>query len=79
MKKDKTSISPEFETTLKNWDKYKGHVVMVIENKIFATKKPSQVKKYVETIERKFHKTPLIAHIPQADSLILFYESYISV
>lgn len=66
-----TSYSLEDKTLRKNWDKYKGYIVMVVNDKIFATKRPATVAKRVEKIEKKFHKTPLIAHIPKADTLIL--------
>lgn len=64
-------VSLEFKTIQKNWGKYKGHIVLVINDKIIATKKPSQVKKYIIKIEKEYHRRPLIVHIPKADSLIL--------
>lgn len=55
----------------KNWNKYQGYIVMVVNDKIFATKKPSLVAKYSLKLEKKYHKIPLIAHVPKAGSLIL--------
>lgn len=64
-------VSLEYKTIQKKWNRYKGHIVLVINDKIYATKKLSQVKKYMEKIEKEYHRRPLIVHIPKADSLIL--------
>lgn len=69
MKQVKTSI--EEETLHKNRDKYRGYIVMVIEDKIFAAKSAKKAYKIVEEIEKKYHKRPLITNIPKADTLIL--------
>lgn len=67
-----TKVSLEFKTLQKNREKYRGYIVMVVNDKIFATKKPSSVSRYVKRIEKEYGKRPLITVIPQADSLILF-------
>lgn len=73
MKKQKPTFesSIEFETLLKNRDKYKGYIVMVIEDKIFATKRSSSVPKMIAEIEKKYHRRPMITNIPMGDTLIL--------
>lgn len=73
IQKQKTS-SYELESKIyyKLGKEYRGQIVMIVNDKVFSTKKPSMVKKYVDKIEKKYHKTPLIAVIPKADTLILF-------
>ena len=62
----KTSPSvQETKTLLANWEKYRGKIVMVIKNKIFATKKASEVNKIVKNIEKDFKTRPLITYIPE--------------
>ena len=68
----KFQITPELETTLKNWDKYKGSIVMVIGDKVFSTKRAKNVNKIIRKIEKEYHKRPLITYIPKEDTLILF-------
>jgi hypothetical protein len=71
IKKKKSGYEQETKIYYKLGEKYRGHIVMIINDRIFATKNPSTVKRYVERIEKKYHKTPLIAVIPKADTLIL--------
>lgn len=69
MRKIKKDI--EMETLSKNWDKYKGFIVMVVGDEIFATKSAKRAYKIVEEIEKKYHRRPLITNIPKGDTLIL--------
>jgi len=64
-------ISLEFQTLQKNRSKYRGYIVMVVNDRIFATKRPSSVSQYVKKIEKEYGKRPLITVIPKANSLIL--------
>lgn len=57
---------------MREWEKYRGSIVMVVGDKIFATKRAQKVDKLVETIEKKYHKRPLITFIPKEGSLVLF-------
>lgn len=70
-KRPQVYTSKEQETLYKNWDKYRGNIVLVVEDKIFATKRASKVHKMIKEIEEKYHKQPLISVIPNADTLIL--------
>lgn len=68
----KNETSREQKTLIKNWDKYRGSIVMVIGDQIFSTKRGASVAKIVDKIEKKFHKRPLITYIPKEQTLILF-------
>ena len=68
----KFQTSLEQETLFKNWEKYRGNIVMVIGDKIFATKRSNSVHKIIKEIEKEFHRRPLITYIPKEDALILF-------
>lgn len=70
MSKSKTYL--EQETLSKNWEKYRGSIVMVVGNEIFATKRAKNVHDMVKAIEEKFHRRPLITYIPKEGTLILF-------
>lgn len=67
----KPQISPEQQTLNKNWKKYLGSIVLVVDNQIFATKRAKNVHKMIIEIEKKYHKKPLIAYMPKADLLIV--------
>lgn len=67
----KPSITPEQEILSKNWGEYRGSIVMVVEDKIFATKRAKNVDRLLKDIEQKFHKQPLITYIPKEGTLIL--------
>lgn len=71
MKNTTQSLSVEQKTLHKNWDKYQGQIVMVIGNKIFATKRAKNVKKMLKDIVEKYHKQPLITVIPKEGTLIV--------
>lgn len=62
----------EQKLLLKNWEKYRGSIVMVVEDKIFATKRAQKVDELVSTIEKKYHRRPLITYIPKEGTLVLF-------
>lgn len=68
----KLQTSPEQETLFKNWERYRGSIVMVIDDKIFATKRAKNVHKMIKDIEKEYHRRPLITYIPKADTLIMF-------
>lgn len=67
----KSQNTTEQETLSKNWEKYRGSIVMVVGNEIFATKRAKKVHKIVKEIEEKFHRRPLITYIPKEETLIL--------
>lgn len=51
--------------------KYKGSIVLSVNDQIYATKQPSKVPQMIKDIEKKYHKTPLVTVIPKDDTLIL--------
>lgn len=65
-------LSREQKTLFKNWEKYRGSIVMVIGDKIFATKRAKNVDKMLKQIEKKFQRQPLITFVPKEGTLILF-------
>lgn len=69
LSKSKTYL--EQETLFKNWEKYRGNIVMVVGNEIFATKRAKKFPKILKEIEEKFHRRPLITYIPKEGTLIL--------
>lgn len=72
MKKQKNEpMSQEQRTLSKNWNKFRGYMVLVIEDKIFATKRASKFNKLLSEIEQKYHRRPLITVIPREGTLIL--------
>lgn len=64
-------ISIEEKTLSSNWEKYRGSIVMVVDDKIFSTKRAKNANKLLKEIEEKFHKQPLITYIPKEGTLIL--------
>lgn len=63
--------SLEEKTLNKNMDKYRGYIVLVIEDKVFATKRAKNVHKMIKEIEKKYHRSPLITVVPKGDTLIV--------
>ncbi|MBI2327542.1 hypothetical protein HYU92_04455 [Candidatus Curtissbacteria bacterium] len=61
----------EQEILMKNWEKYRGSIVMVIGDKIFSTKSAKNVASIVNKIEKKFHRRPLITYVPKEQTLVL--------
>lgn len=72
MKKANLKISTEQETLFQNWEKYRGNIVMVVGDEIFATKRAKKVDQMIKDIEKKYHKQPLITYIPKEGTLIFF-------
>lgn len=68
----KSNMTPEQELLLKNWEKYRGSIVLVAKDKIFSTKRAENVNRLLEKIEKEFHKRPLITYVPKEGTLILF-------
>ena len=66
------NITPEQKLLLKNWEKSRGSIVLVVGETIFSTKRGAGVGKILEKIEKQFHKRPLITYIPKEGSLVLF-------
>lgn len=77
MKKQKptflSSQNQDQETLFKNWEKYRGSIVMVVEDQIFSTKRAKNVNQIIDKIEKQFHRRPLITYIPKAGTLVLFF------
>lgn len=71
MKMRTSVMSEDQKTLLKNWEKHRGSIVMVIGDKIFSTKSARRVGKMVQTIEEKFKRRPLITYIPKEGTLSL--------
>lgn len=65
-------ITPDQKTLLKNWEKYRGSIVMVVGDKLFATKQAKNVDNLIQKIESKFHRRPLITYIPKEGTMVLF-------
>lgn len=59
-------------TLLKDWGKYRGSIVMTVDDEVYITKQPKKVPQMIKDIEKKHHKTPLITVVPKADTLILY-------
>lgn len=68
----KSKTMTEQNTLSRNWEKYRGNIVMVVGDEIFATKRAKKVHNIVKKIEEKFHRRPLITYIPKEGALILF-------
>lgn len=66
-----SQATPEQKTLLENWDKFRGNIVMVVGEEIFATKRAKNVDRMLKEIEEKFHKQPLITYVPKEGTLIL--------
>lgn len=73
MKNNTPQLDIEQKTLFKNWEKYRGSIVMVVNDQIFATKRAKNVNKLLKEIEEKFQKQPLITYIPKEGTLILFF------
>ncbi len=58
-------------TLLKDWGKYKGSIVMTVDDQIYSTKQPKKIAQLLKEIEKKHHKKPLITVVPKEDTLIL--------
>ena len=58
-------------TMLKDWKKYKGSIVMTVDDQIYTTKQPKKVPQLLKEIEKKHHKKPLITVVPKEDTLVL--------
>lgn len=67
------SQSQDQETLFKNWEKYRGSIVMVVGDQIFSTKRAKNVNKIVDKIEKQFRRRPLITYIPKEGALVLFF------
>lgn len=71
MKKKVPQLDIEQKTLFKNWEKYRGSIVMVVDDQIFATKRAGNFNKMLKEIETKYQKQPLITYIPKEGTLIL--------
>ena len=60
----------QVQSTL-DWNKYKGSILLTVDDQIYATKQPAKVPQMIADIEKKHHKTPLITVVPKDDTLIL--------
>ncbi len=63
--------SLEQKTLEKNWEKYQGYIVLVVNDQIFATKRGDQVASLIKKINNTMHKQPLITVIPKKGFWIL--------
>lgn len=68
-----SSQDQDQKTLFKNWEKYRGTIVMVVGDQIFSTKRAKNVNKIVDKIEKRFHRRPLITYIPKEGTLVLFF------
>lgn len=59
------------KTQIKDWEKYRGSIVLTVDDQIYTTKQPKKVSQLLKEIEKKHHKKPLITVVPKQDSLIL--------
>ena len=66
------SMSKEQKLLLENWEKYRGNIVMVVGDEIFATKRAKNVNAIMAEIEKKYHRRPLMTYIPKEGTLVLF-------
>lgn len=69
MKLIKNKFLSEQNTLLSNWEKYRGNIVMVVEDKVYSTRKADNVSSILKKIEAKYHKQPLITYIPKEGTL----------
>ena len=67
----KYKLTIEEKTLNKNWEKYRGHTVLVVDKDIYSVKNRLSAKKKFDMIRKKYNKIPLVAVIPKADTLIL--------
>lgn len=54
-----------------NWEKYRGSIVLTVDDQVYATKSPKKVAEMIKKIEQKHHKKPLITVVPSEGTLIL--------
>lgn len=54
-----------------DFEKYKGSIVLTVDDQIYVTKQPKKVSQMIKKIEKKHHKSPLITVVPEDDTLIL--------
>lgn len=64
-----TQSDVEQKTLIKNWEKYRGSIVMVVGKEIYATKRAKNAQRMLREIEKKHHKQPLITYIPKEGTL----------
>lgn len=67
-----TLPSPEQKLLMKQWDKHRGSIVMVVDDQIYSTKRAQLVNSMIKNIENKFHRRPLVTYVPKEGTLILF-------
>lgn len=61
----------KIDNPLQNWKKYRGSIVMTVNDQVYVTKQPKKVSQIIKEIEKKYHKKPLITVVPKEDTLIL--------
>lgn len=66
----------EEKTLLAKWSQYKGKIVAVVGDKIFAATSGAKAKVMIQKLEKKHGKPPLVTYIPKADTLILFLHGH---
>lgn len=54
-----------------DFKKYKGSIVLTVDDQIYSTRQPKKVSQMIKKIEKKHHKKPLITVVPTEDTLIL--------
>lgn len=60
------------KTLRKNRDKYRGHHVLVVRDKIFAAENDNEAEKMYRELEREYPDVPpLVTYIPKEGTLIL--------
>lgn len=55
----------------KNWERYRGSIVLTVDDQVYTTKNPKKVTSMIKEIEKKYHKKPMITVVPKEDTLIL--------
>lgn len=69
----KTQLFIQEQKTLSaKWNRYKGKIVAVMGDKIFAATSGAKAKIMIRKLEKKHGKPPLVTYVPKADTLILF-------
>lgn len=71
-----TLFKQEEKTLLAHWSAYKGKIVAVVGNKVFAATSGARAKIMIRKLEKKYRKPPLVTYIPKADTLILFLHGH---
>lgn len=59
------------QALMQNLAKYKGSIVLTVDNHIYTTREPKNVPKMLKAIEKKYHKKPLITVVPKQDTLVV--------